>query len=110
MKRAIGFTVFVASVGWIGAQTGFSAQQTWRGTISDSQCRGDHGGEVNERECTQKCIGNGDKYVLVTDYGKTVWEIVNQKFPALAEYPGHSVNVTGELTGDGIVVSKIEAP
>jgi hypothetical protein len=110
MKRTIVFAVFIASAGWIGAQTSFGAQQTWKGIVSDSQCRGDHGGEVDERECTQKCISNGDKYVLVTDYGKKVWEIANQDFPALRDHPGHTVKVTGELRGDAIVISAIQAP
>jgi hypothetical protein len=86
------------------------AQQTWTGIISDSLCRGNHGGEVDERECTQKCIENGDKYVLVTDYGEKVWEIANQNFPALRDHPGHTVKVTGELKGNAIVISRIDVP
>ena len=108
MGRTIIRALAIVMVGGIGTQTSFSAQQTWTGIISDSQCRGDHGGEVDERECTQKCISNGDKYVLVTDYGKKVWGIANQNFPALADHPGHTVKVTGDLKGSAIVISRIE--
>jgi hypothetical protein len=110
MKRAIVLAVVVAWIGWIGARTGVGAQQTWTGIISDSLCRGNHGGEIDERECTQKCISNGDKYVLVTDYGGKVWEIANQNFPALREHPGHTVKVTGELKDNAIVIAGIQTP
>jgi hypothetical protein len=84
------------------------AAQVWTGIVSDSQCRGNHGGEVDERECTLKCIKAGDKFVLVTDYGTKVWSIANQDFPGLAQHASETVKITGELKGDAIVVSKIE--
>jgi hypothetical protein len=102
--------VLALSIGWLGALTGYGAPQTWTGVISDSQCGGDHGGEVDERECTQKCIKAGDQYVLVTDFGKNVWPIANQGFPSLPEHPGHTVKVTGELKGKAIVISRIDMP
>ena len=110
MKKSLGIVGTVCILLWFGARVSFGAPQTWTGIISDSLCRGDHGGEVDERECTQKCISNGDKYVLVTDYGKNVWPIANQEFPALREHPGHTVKVTGELKGDAIQISRIDTP
>ena len=108
MKQVFAFTFVIAWIGWVGASTSYGAQQTWAGVISDSQCGGDHGGEVDERECTLKCIKNGEKYVLVTDHGKKVWLIANQNFAALSQHPGHTVKLTGELKGNAIVVSKLE--
>lgn len=93
---------------WVSARTAGAAPQTWTGIISDSQCHGDHGGEVDERECTLKCIKAGDKYVLVTDYGSKVWAIANQDFSTLAQHASHTVRVTGELKGDAIVIAKME--
>jgi hypothetical protein len=97
-------------IAWSGVHERVGAAQTWTGMISDSRCGGDHGGEVDERECTERCVKTGDKYVLVTDYGKKVWAIANQDFPDLAAHAGHTVTVTGEQKGDAIVVSKIAMP
>jgi hypothetical protein len=86
----------------LGAQ-----QQTWKGMISDSMCGGDHGGEVDVVECTQKCIKQGDKYVLATNNGAKVVPIANQDFAQLAANAGKIVNVTGELKNGAIVIAKI---
>ena len=100
----------VALIGWAGAFASLRAQQTWTGMVSDSTCGGEHGGEVDVRECTQKCIRNGDKYVLATDNGLKVIPITNQDFATLPEYAGIIVRVTGELKSGAIVISKIEKP
>ena len=64
--------------------------------VSDSTCGGDHGGEVDVKECTQKCIRNGDKYVLATENGLKVIPIANQDFAGLPEHAGEMVTVTGD--------------
>ena len=95
---------------WAGTQRKLDAEQVWMGVISDSTCRADHGGgEVDPKECTQKCVRNGDQYVLVTDRGATILPIANQDFGTLFENAGDTVKVTGELTSGAIVISKIEA-
>jgi hypothetical protein len=85
-----------------------AAPQTWTGTISDSQCGLNHEGELNERDCTLRCIEIGFKYVLVS--GGKVLKIANQDFADLKTHAGHTVTLTGELKDDAIVVSKIEMP
>jgi hypothetical protein len=110
MKRLFGLAAVAVCVGWFGAGTKVGSQQTWTGTISDSRCGGDHGGEVDERECTLSCVKTGDKYVLATDYGKTVWPIANQDFAGLPEHAGHTVKITGEQKDGAIEVSKIQMP
>jgi hypothetical protein len=111
MRQVVAVTaVVVAVVAWIGRGTGYAAPQTWTGYVSDSQCGNDHGGEVDPRECTLKCVAAGDKYVLVTDSGGTITPIANQDFPALREFAGKEAKVTGELSGGSITVSKIEQP
>jgi hypothetical protein len=110
MKRLVWLSVLIGLVGWVCAGRSLGAQQTWTGSISENRCGGDHGGEVDERECTLRCVKTGDKFVLVTDYGKKVWPIVNQDFASLPEHAGHTVKVSGELKGNAIVVSKIEMP
>jgi len=91
---------------WVGAGAALAAPPTWTGTISDSQCGNNHGGEVDDRTCTLRCIQIHYDYVFVAD-GK-VLKIANQKFATLQQYAGHSVRLTGEQKGDTIVVSKIE--
>jgi len=99
--------------------TALPAEQTWSGQISDSVCGAKHeedadaagGGKQGappERECTLACVRGGSKYVLVSN--GTVYQLVNQKDPALETHAGHTVTVTGELKGNAITVSKIEMP
>ena len=110
MKKVLAAALVITWIGWTSARTTYTAPQTWTGIISDAQCHGDHGGEVDEKECTEKCVKAGDKIVLVTDFGKKVWAIANQDFPGLVERGGATVKVTGELKGDAISISKVEKP
>ena len=108
MKRVLIVAFAAAWIGWAVAPASAGAEQSWRGVVSDNQCKGDHGGEVDERECTLKCTKSGEKFVLVTDFGKTVWQIANQNFSTLSQHAGHTVRLTGELKSGAITVSKIE--
>src|ERR1019366_10378332 len=106
MKTLFAFigAVLVTSV------TGFAAEQTWTGQISDSACGAKHEeaaegqGKMPDRECTLACVRGGSKFVLVVD-GK-VLQIANQDNKDLATHAGHAVKITGELKGAAIVVSK----
>lgn len=84
-----------------------AAEQSWVGTISDSQCTADHGGEIDVRECTLKCTGQGDKFVLMVDGGTKPMAIANQDFADLKNHAGDTVRVTGELKDGAIVVTGI---
>lgn len=107
------------TLGLVVATMVFAAEQTWSGEISDSACGVTHpedpdaaaGGKEGPpppRECTLACIRGGSKYVFVSN-GK-VYQIVNQKDPALETHAGHAVKLTGELKDNAIAVSKIEMP
>ena len=88
----------------------FAAEQTWTGAISDKMCGADHTKMANhntDRDCTLACAKGGSAYVLVSD-GK-VYQLTNQN-AELRTHAGHTVNLTGELKGDTIRVSKIEMP
>ena len=54
------------------------------------------------------CVKGGAEYVFVID-GK-LYSVDNQDFAGLPVHAGHSVRLTGEMTGDTIKVSKIEMP
>ena len=93
-----------------------AADQTWTGKISDSMCgakhntSAEHGAKkMSDRDCTLACIKDHNaKYVFVR--GGKVYNIGNQDFAGLQEHAGHTVKMTGSMTGDTVTVSKIEMP
>lgn len=85
-----------------------AAEQTWNGIVSDTMCKEDHGGEVDPKECTAKCIRNGDKYVLMVDGYTKAMPIANQDFPDLAAHAGDTVKATGELRDGAIFLTKLQ--
>jgi hypothetical protein len=90
------------------------AEETWKGTITDSMCgvkhsADKHGGKAaDHRACVEKCIKGGGEYVFVT--GGKPMKIANQSFEGLATHAAHEVMLTGEIKDGAIVVSKIEMP
>ena len=111
MKRIMGMALAIL----LGSTLAYGAEKTWTGKISDSMCGASHksaiehgGKKLTDRECVQACIKDGGKYVFVSQ-GK-VYDISNQDDPDLAEHAGHTVHLTGEMTGNSIQVSKIAMP
>ena len=107
------FALFAAAV-IFAATPALAAEKTWTGKLSDAKCAGkhakaEHGSQdASDHECTTKCVEGGGKYVFV-EGGKT-YQISNQDFADLKTHGGHTVALTGEMTGDSIKVSKIEMP
>ena len=86
------------------------AAGTFTGKISDSSCgvshakmMGEHG--KSERACTLACIKGGSKYVFVS--GNGVYQITNQDFADLEKRAGQMVELTGDMKGDTVTVTKI---
>ncbi len=110
MKRIVVLAVAFLMV----ASLGLAAEKTWNGTISDSMCgvkhkTSEHGGKkMSAAECVKVCVKEGAKYTFVSK-GK-VYNIENQDFANISDHAGHSIRLTGEMTGDSIKVSKIEMP
>jgi hypothetical protein len=107
MRKALSMAALLAF-----SLTGPALAQTWTGQISDSICgrshkaMAEHGGKMmSDADCTRACVKNGSKYVLVV--GGKIYDIQNQDFPGLEEHAGHTVQVTGELSGDSIKASSI---
>jgi hypothetical protein len=104
----------VLAVSTLLGSSAFAAEKTWVGSISDSKCGAkhmtgaEHGAKMSNRECTEACIKGGAKYVFVSR-GK-VYKIDNQDYAGLAEHAGHTVKLTGDMTGDTIKVSNIVMP
>ena len=111
MKKT--FTLFAAAV-LMTAAPALAADKTWNGTISDSMCGAKHpGGEhdgkkMTDADCAKACVNeHGGKWVFLSE-GKA-YTIANQDFGALKEHAGEKVALTGEMKGDSITVSKVEA-
>ena len=94
--------------------SGFAAQQTWKGEITDSMCGANHssmsgGKPVNAHDCTVACAKAGAKFALLS--GGKVFQIANPDFAGVSQNAGGAVTVTGEVRADGktITVSKVAA-
>ena len=92
-----------------------AVDETWTGHISDSMCGATHhrraangGMKMSARECTLACVNDGADYIFVSS--GTIYKIANQDFAGLHEHAGHTVNLTGTLTGDSINASSIVRP
>jgi hypothetical protein len=103
---------FVLS-GMVGLAANAFAADTLTGVISDSMCAASHaamtqnGTKMTDKQCTAGCVEHGAKYVLV-ESGK-VLQIANQNVKDLATFAGDTVKVTGDVKGNAITVTKIEA-
>jgi Protein of unknown function (DUF5818) len=82
------------------------AADTWRGTVSDSNCGAKHAvASEAAAKCVAKCVAGGAKYVLVSK-GKVYSVEPQDKF---ADFAGKSVKVTGTMSGDAITAETVEA-
>jgi hypothetical protein len=76
---------------------------TWKGSISDKMCGGDHHGK-DAVACTRGCVKGGSPYVLVVNKDK-ILDIDNQKDAKIAaeldKYAGQTVSITGTASKDG---------
>jgi hypothetical protein len=115
MKSVVGLFVALAVVVSVSASAAQTApEQTWKGKISDSNCKdkhpaGEHDGKkMTDADCTNVCIKKGAKYVFVSD-GK-VYQIANQNSKQIAAHAGHEVELTGTMKGDTITASQLKMP
>ena len=101
---------YLSSVGLFAAD---QTHETMTGQISDSMCKVKHeeaaegAGKMADHDCTVSCVKGGSKYVLLSD-GK-IYQITNQTFADVEKLAGQTVKLTGEIKGDAITVSKVEA-
>lgn len=115
MKSAFGLMVALGVVGTlsVSAQVMKPGEQTWKGKISDSNCKekhpgGEHDGKkMTDADCVGICIKKGAKYVFVTD-GK-VYQLANQTSKQIAAHAGQEVELTGVMKGDSITASTMKA-
>jgi len=109
MRSALGVLVVVGVFAAVPASA-----ETWKGTISDSNCNekhpgGEHDGKkMSDADCTAVCVKKGAKYVFVSD-GK-VYKIANQNSKTIASHAGQQVELIGTMSGDTITVKNMRAP
>ncbi len=115
MRSVVGLVVALAVVVSVSASAQQKpGEQTWKGTISDSNCKekhpaGEHDGKkMTDADCTAVCVKKGAKYVFVSD-GK-VYQIANQNSKQIATHAGHEVELTGTMKGDSITASTLKMP
>jgi hypothetical protein len=110
MKRIVPAVLILACATVVPSRTQ-QAPQIFTGRISDSMCGASHqakAGTMGDRTCIFECLKGLAKYVLV-DADNKVIPIANQDLAGLPLYAGRPVRLTGELKGDAIVGTKIEA-
>ena len=111
MKR---FVLLMAAFALVMTGTARAAEETWKGTISDSMCAAKHSADkhgdkaADHASCVQKCVDKGGQYVFLT--GDKVFKVTNQSFAGLKTHAGQEVMLTGELKGEAITVSKVAPP
>ncbi len=99
LVRSLSLVTLMAGI----ASFAFGANQTLKGTISDSMCGASHAkmmaehkdSKMTDRDCALACVKGGGKFVVVAD-GK-VYNVANQNLAALTQYAGQAVNVTGDV-------------
>lgn len=78
----------------------------WTGWITDDQCAA-KGAKADHADCAKKCHANGAKLVFYNTGDEKIYTLDNQELAA--KNIGHEVKVTGDVEGNGIKVSAIEA-
>jgi hypothetical protein len=112
MKKTL---LAVFAIAWAVTGVDFSAQQMWTGKISDTLCSASHTKmativfpPLDDPACVAACVDGGGKYVFMLKDSEKAFQIANQDFAELKKHPGVVVNLTGDLKGDVITISKIE--
>lgn len=107
MKTIAKTTATVLMISFLSLSSAFAMDQTLTGVISDSMCGRKHmmPGKT-DAQCTHECIKAKSKYALVTADKVYTLEGSATEFDKLA---GKQVQVTGDVQGTNLKVSKISS-
>lgn len=103
MKKAL-LVCIAPCVFCLMTATGWSADTTVKGYVSDSMC-GAKGTKESHADCMKKCLAKGAKAVIVTDGDQKVLTVDNPD--VLKGHEGHHIAATGEVTGDSIHIENV---
>ena len=101
----LGICVLFCLVVVAAAKSDKANAKTVNGWVSDSKC-GAKGASANHASCGGKCLGAGEKVVLVTDKDHKVLNVDNQD--ALKDHMAHHVAVKGTVDNDTIHVDSVK--
>jgi hypothetical protein len=117
MRKVILSLLASASLLAILFSVGFAAQksQTFAGDIMDQQCAllGGHSAMMNQgesaKDCSNRCVSIGGKYVLYDGTNKMVYQLDDQK--KAQPFAGGKVKITGsyDTSSKTIHVANIQA-
>jgi hypothetical protein len=118
VDRRVGMRISaVISILLFGASVGMPQSRSFNGEIMDSQCAsmGSHARMMkgmdakDAKDCTQKCVRMGGKYVLYDPATKTAYALDDQQ--KADEYAGQRVSVKGtfDSASKTIHVTSVEA-
>ena len=96
MKRTLVLFVGLCSCGLSASAA--PKDENYTGWISDSKC-GAKGASASHAACAKKCIGAGEKAVLVNDSDQKVVAIANPD--SVKDDIGDHVKVSGTMSADG---------
>jgi hypothetical protein len=75
------------------------------GWVNDEKCAA-KAKTSDHSDCAKKCVGAGEKLVIVSDEGHTVYKVDNQD--ALKGHEGHHVKVTATNNNGTLHVDKLD--
>ena len=84
-----------------------AASMTLEGTVSDAKCGAKHAMK-DAAACTKVCVDKGSDYALVV--GEKVYTLSTssaQEKAELAKLAGNSAKVTGDVTGEKVMVKSV---
>jgi hypothetical protein len=105
MKKLLSLSVTCLLIA--GLSLAAPKEKTFTGEISDSMCGAKHMMGGSAKDCTEKCVSGGSKYVLADTASNKIYQLSDQEKPKA--FSGEKVKVTGTLKGDTIEISSIEA-
>jgi hypothetical protein len=107
MKRlSVLVTVLAIVLALLPLASLWAADGAWTGWISDESC-GVKGASADHAGCVTKCAAKGAKLVFVNGADNKIYKLDKQDVAKAGI--GHEVKVKGEIDGDTIKVTSIEA-
>ncbi len=103
MKKIALILLAVACLASISLAGDKPKSQKITGWVSNSSCGVK---DSQDAECTKKCVGKGDKVVIVNDADKSLVSLDNPD--ALKDHWGHHVTVTGADNNGSFHVDKVK--
>lgn len=94
----------------LGGATLGADEMTLTGAVGDADCGVTHQMPGTSRSCTLACIANGSAYALIVEDKAYTLEASNEELTAeLEKLAGMRATITGDVTGETIVVASVTA-